>query len=503
MNFARGKTADAVKELEGLISGSKSSDDVVTAKITLAELYMAKNEIQKAEPLVTQILSADGKNTTGLRLRAAIRLKRGKTDDAIADLRAALNNQPNSPILLTSLAIAYEQSGSIDLANKSYVKALRNSNYQPGLGLQYIAFLKRRGLGSQVAGVLGHLMNHNPRNVAVLSALAKEKLQQHDWKAAHAIADRIKKLGNKQDVAIADQIHGVAFGGQNKFSDSLAALKGVYEAAPGAPQPMAQMVQTYVRAHQVDKAESFLQSVLKANPRNAEALVLLGSLRLSERKPDEAIKYFKTAIKEQPKSVAAYSALSRVYGRQGNLDAAMKVIEAGLTQQPKNFALRLSRAGLLEAKHDFDGAISVYEGMLKDQPGSLIVVNNLASLLADHRTDKASLERAKSLVKVLQQADVPQFKDTLGWVAYRTGDYTSAVRLLKAAAEKLPNVGLISYHLGMAYVANGQQKEGLKELQKAAKLAGRDKELKAEVDAAIKAHPVKPADKQKDGPQPG
>ena len=41
--------------------------------------------------------------------------------------------------------------------------------------------------------------------------------------------------------------------------------------------------------------------------------------------------------------------------------------------------------------------------MLKQQPGSLVVINNLASLLADHRTDKASLEQAESLAAGLAE----------------------------------------------------------------------------------------------------
>ena len=76
--------------------------------------------------------------------------------------------------------------------------------------------------------------------------------------------------------------------------------------------------------------------------------------------------------------------------------------------------------------------------MLKEQPGSMIVANNLASLLADHRTDKASLDQANSLALLLRNLRVPQFKDTLGWIAYRRGDYTAAISLLEAAVRQCP-----------------------------------------------------------------
>ena len=110
----------------------------------------------------------------------------------------------------------------------------------------------------------------------------------------------------------------------------------------------------------------------------------------------------------------------------------------GLKQQPNNFALHLSLASLLEAKREYEPAIAEYESMLKEQPGSLIIANNLASLLADRRTDKASLDRANSLALLLKNSDIPQFKDTLGWVSYQRQDFRAALPLLEDAAKASP-----------------------------------------------------------------
>ena len=120
-------------------------------------------------------------------------------------------------------------------------------------------------------------------------------------------------------------------------------------------------------------------------------------------------------------------------------DEAEKVIRAGLQQQPDSSAMHMAYAGVLEQKGDYDAAIAEYENLLKQDPGSLIVANNLASLLSDRRTDKASLERAYSLGAVLRKSQVPNFKDTLGWIDYLRGDYKSATALLEEAAAALPN----------------------------------------------------------------
>ena len=483
LDFAQGNVAESTKLLEDLIKTSSPSD-AITARTTLAQMYMARNNVAAAEPLLSEILAADSRNIEALRLRAGIRVDRNQFDDAIADLRRALNDQPRSPALLVSLALAYERSGSVELADKSFADAMRASNFAPAFGLNYVAFLERRGLSEQAESVLVQLAGRNPNNAAVLSALARIKLARQDWVGAHQAADAIQNISGKS--GIADQIHGAAFSGQNKFSDSVAVLQDAYSANPNAVQPLAALVDAYLKAQQPDNAQAFLESVLKANPANAEALVLMGSVQLIKNNPTQAQKYFETAIKQQPTNTSGYSALANLYMRQNKVDDALKTIRAGLEQQPKNFALRLSLAGILELKRDYEAAIAEYDSLLKDQPGSMIVANNLASLLTDHRSDAASVDRAKTLALLLKNSQVPQFKDTLGWVAYQQRDYNAAIAYLEDAAAKLPNVALVRYHLGMSYLAVGQNAKATDEFNKARSLAPNDADLNLKIDAALK-----------------
>lgn len=484
-DFSQGKVADSTQQLEKLMSSTSAPDDVMAARTALAEIYLATNNIAAAEPLVTEILRQDGRNINGLRFRASIHMSRSEIDDAIADLRSALNDQPQSPQLLATLALAYERKGSIELADKAFFDATKASGYSPAFGLNYVAFLERRGSAAQAENVLTELATRNPNSVPVLSALARLKLARQDWASAHAIADAIKRLGDKGNIA--EQINGLAFSGQKKFTDSLAALQNAYDANPTAVQPMAALVNVYIQSQQFDKAEAFLNAALKANPQNAEALVLLGSVALAKKELDKAAARFEDAIKQQPDSILGYKALAELYLRQQKLDDALKTVQAGLQRQPKNFDLRLTLGGLLETRGDYEGAIAEFESLLKEQPNSLIVANNLASLLADHRTDKASLDRANSIAVILAKSEVPQFKDTLGWLAYQRGDYTSAVSMLQDAATKLPNHPLIRYHLGMSYLASGQDANASEQFNKARELAPNDSGLKAKIDAALKS----------------
>ena len=200
-----------------------------------------------------------------------------------------------------------------------------------------------------------------------MSKLAEVLLAHQDWAGAQAIAERIKAIG---DFGIANQILGTALLAQDKYDQGIASLQSAYAAAPSAVQPMLSLVQAYIRSNQTEKAIALLQNVLKANPADAEAYVLLGKIDES-KSSDQAVKNFEAAIEKQPRSVVGYQALWNFYINQKDLAKADEVVNAGLRELPENFALRLMTATTLEMKKDYDGAIAVYESMVVNDPGSL------------------------------------------------------------------------------------------------------------------------------------
>jgi tetratricopeptide (TPR) repeat protein len=483
MDFAEGNLTDGKQLLENLISTGSSSEHVRTARLALARMYLSKRNFDPAETLATDILRDDPHNVSALKLRASIRLERAQLDAAIADLLDALNYQPRSTDLMSLLATAYERNGLIELADKQFADATRASDFDANVGLEYVTFLQRRGSTARAEDILIGLNKRRPNNIQVLSTLAQVRLTRQNWIGAQEIAESIRRIGNNGGTA--DLILGAALIGRNKYDDGIAAFQNAYNAAPTAAQPMDSLVGAFLKANKKDQAITFLKSVLEKNPSNANALVLLGSIQFTSGAADQALKSFLAAVKAQPKDIVGYQALADFYLGQKNYDEAIKVVRTGIQQQPDMMALHLILASALERKGDYETAISEYEFMLEKQPGNLILANNLASLLLDRRTDKASREKARSLAAVLRKSQIPQFKDTLGWVSYHQGDYRTAVSLSEEAVAALPDQAAVRYHLGMGYISISQLGKASEQLQKALELAP-DNELAEEIRTALK-----------------
>lgn len=481
--LAQGKTDEGTQLLEQLVADAASDADVLAARIKLADTHLKSGKLKPAEALIATILSKDARNGAALRLRATVHMERGQYDDATADLRQALSDQPRSTELMQLQALVYERNGEIELADRQYTDALRASNSDPAVGLNYVAFLRRRGNVARAEDILVDLLNHAPRNVRVLTSLAQTRLARQDWSGAQEIADRLRKVSDNQGAA--DQILAAALSGQQKYDESVGILQNAYAALPGSPRPMYALVNTLMRAGKMDRAKAFVQTVLEKDPTNIDAMVLMASIQLANNEQDKALGTLQAAIKQNPKRIASYRALANLHLQRGESDEAVKIVQAGLSVQPENPTLRLVLAMVLERKGDYEAAINEYEDLHKQRSGSMIIANNLASLLSDHRSDKESLDKAYTLAVSLRKSEVPQFKDTLGWVHYRRGEFKDAVPLLEEAVSQLPEIALARYHLGMTYAAMGEPKKASEQLVKGLELASTDGDLKEKIQSAL------------------
>ena len=299
-------------------------------------------------------------------------------------------------------------------------------------------------------------------------------MARQNWIGAQEIAESIRRIDSSGGMA--DQILGTALIGRNKYDEAIAAFQNAYNAAPTAAQPMDSLVGALLKANRKDQA-TIIPEIGADERSRITQMPLCSWARYSFRAapPIRPSRAFWQPSRRNRKIVVGYRALADFYVSQKNYDEAIKIVRSGIEQQPDTLALHMILASVLERKGDYESAISEYEFMLDRQPANLILANNLASLLLDHRTDEASLKKAQSLAAILRKSEIPQFKDTLGWASYRQGDYRTAVALSEEASAALPDQAAIRYHLGMGYIATDQTRQSIGAAQKGAGTGSRQR----------------------------
>lgn len=463
-----GEVEPAIKAFGDLAQSAGDAPEGLEAKVRQAELAYATGTRDRAEALLDEVFAVDGRISGALALRARFAIEDRELDSAIADLRTILRDVPDSIPALGLLGTAHELAGSTDLADERFGQAFRESQGAVKPGLDYAAFLGRTGAWDRAEDVLGVVLSRAPGNVPAWQQLAQARLRLSNWVGAQQAADRIAELSGND--VLADQIKGTALIGLNDQEESLNAFKRAHEAAPTSARPLVALVRSYMSNGRVDEAESLLRSISDKNADSSFVKVLLAQIYQFKGEGGKAEALLLDARNTGNAATIVHQSLYQFYSQSGRLDEAKAALDKGREANPDDAALRLLTANYYEGVEDFEAAIGEYDALYTQSPNSPVVANNLASLMAEHRSDTQSLNRALSIAQRFRDSRVPHFRDTLGWAYYRLGDFVRAVDILEDVAKELPNLAVVRYHLGMSYKATGDIDASQAELEVALKL---------------------------------
>ncbi len=229
---------------------------------------------------------------------------------------------------------------------------------------------------------------------------------------------------------------------------------------------------------QRDQAIKRLDSAVAANPKNAVARNLLGETMMSAenyngRHPD--------AHRGDQGGAEVVDALAQPRAcadGAGDKAAGTATYEAGIRAAGPEVMLVAELSAIYEKQGRVDDAIKQYEALHTRNPRLELAANNLAMLLITYRSDKVSLDRARSLTESFAKTNNGALLDTHGWVIYKQGQFSAALPVLERASSSAPDSNLIRYHLAMAQLKTGlrdQARDNLKHaLSGQATFAGAD-----------------------------
>lgn len=434
-----GKLPQAISELEKALE-LKPTD--VSARISLALAYEQTGANKKAIVLFKSVESAaqpkpasDSSSVLpsyALAAYARSLAATGQLPSAIAKMKAAVDESPQSPDLHDALGSLYAQQRNWPSAVSEFQKVIQLNPKLPSPHLHLGAALLAQQQDSAAIQELSLAAQLAPDNALAATELGK----------AYA-------ANNEDDKAIAEF--------QRAISLDSTAMETKYQLARALQRT----------GHDPD-ALPLLRQVVQAEPKNADAGASLGLALLLAGNAKDAIPFLQRTLEQKPADATAYENLAAAYLQMNEIDEAIHVLTSGLKTDPQNFHLHYNLGLALKLKDDNASAIPELETASKLNSSAYEPHYTLGILyMQDGRYDDASRELSLAMKLHPDNAD--------GWATlgslYRKMDKLSeAADALREAIRQMPNEPDSHLTLATVLAQQGNAAEAAAERKKGADL---------------------------------
>lgn len=465
MYRANNRHADAQKVLAEIVDLGQDPQSVVDAKTQLAAYRLAGGQLAEARTLLADVLKNNPRDNAGLLLQGRLLLREGHAKDAIGALRPVVRDQPASVEAVGLLAQAHRAAGEPQLAREVLGEAVKFKPEDPELRLLLVADMVDAKDLRGAAAELDNGLRAAPASVRLVDAKVRLALQQNDRAGAEkALQDFRQRWPQQAQPALK---LGQFYARTQRPELALKEYEAAERIAPADPMPYIAVIGALTGTRRYDEAVARIETRRQADPKNLLHYQLLGDVAIARRDLAAAEKNYREIIALAPTAPLGYVHTARVLGLRNDVAGALAVLQQGEKAAPDELEIPMARAEWLTRSKRSDEAIALYEALYKRAPDNDAVANNLAFLLADAKGDRASVERALTLVSRFADSRNPGYLDSLGWIHHRLGDDAKAVPLLERAVALAPESALLQLHLGQALVKSGDAARGKDLVRKA------------------------------------
>lgn len=473
MDFSSGERDKAIATLEALLANSGPEADYIgEVRVILAQMLLGTGNEVGARVQVEAALNENRENVEALKMRAAWLIEEDDADGAVNALRTALDSRPEDAAAMTLMAQAYMRSGRQELARDFLALAVDASGNAPAESIRYANFLIGEERYLPAEDILLPALRQDPQNLELLGLLGTLYIRQEDTGRAEQVARALREIGTEEAILAANQLDAARINLQSGPEEAINYLSAIANEVDASLASKFSLLRARLSTGAVEEALNMGRTLAEENPDNLPVKSVLASLEAINGNLETAETIYRGILEDNPEQTQIWLELSNIKSRQGNPEAAETVIETALDAVPDDANLLWAKASFLERDGDIDGAIAIYEGLYEKNSNSIVIANNLASLLSTYKKDEDSLNRAWVIAQRLRNTTIPAMQDTYGWIAHRRGDSEEALPYLENAARELATDPLVQYHLAEAYLALGRNQEALEAYRRSVTAAG-------------------------------
>ncbi len=469
----------------------KQWSDYSRGRYRLGEIALQRGDIQGALKQIEEILKLNPRDVDGLLLRARVSLEKDVPKEAVKDLDEVIRNNPSSRSAWYYLAEARFRIGQIDQARAAAAELER----------QYPSYFSGKLIGAQISFAagdtknalrLGNEMVEMLKNANANGETSPQGLEELRARALSVRGLALLKSGNTQsareDLTEAQKKAPNSVTSYTNLARLALAEKKADEAVQNYEQALkldkknydafSGLVSAYAMQNKLDQAHARLDMAINENAGNTNFLASLHYLKATafsiEQNNYSTENELIAALTQDPNYLPAYSAYALLLGKTNRIDQAIAQYNKVLEKKPNDASTYTLIAMLEESRGNVDTAIESYKKAIQIDENSFIAANNLAWLYAVN--EKGNIDEAVKLAQnvVQRYPEEAGYADTLGWVLFKKGAYSSAVQLLQKCVE-LDTASTIKngtkpspayrYRLGMALVSSGDKNSGRRQIE--------------------------------------
>jgi len=440
----------------------------------IAEVHILEGRYDEALKYIEEMLAQEPDHARAYLLRGILRLRKGNTDTARADILKAIELGPDSAAGHYFYGLSFLKDKEYDLSLPEILRAVekRPDSVRARLALAYVYFKMDQFF--LALDELDQILGTQPDNPQARALRATVHIRLKNYEDA---ASDYRYMIQKGRSAPEIRFHlAEIYKAQGKLDNALKLVEDVLIQDPDSLKGLEEKARIYADKREYEKAVEVCDRYLKRRPNDLPVGMLKAAILLKQKQYAMAEDLLKSLIKAHPRSVRPVMLMARALKEQRKTNQALVYYQKAVDTNPKAIEAYMEMAAAYSHAGQFDKAMHAYEAILQIDGSHGPAANDLAYLYAD-RNQKLDQALSLALKAFEQMPENPAVMDTLGWAYLKKGSVLLAKMHLSEAARRSPQTPLFQYHLGVAFHASNDFSGAAKAFREAIRMGLEGKEL--------------------------
>lgn len=353
-------TGDGVNALRALHQATELNPNHKDAQLKLAQLMTVSRYpkyLQEAAARLESTFGDSPSNPEVMDTLAMAEWKLGKSDDATQRLEDALKRFPGHTQSSIELAQMKVAAKDWDAAERVLKQAVADSPKAPQAEVALGELYNLHGQPEKAEAEMQKALALDPQNGQALLGLAAIQIAAKRMDDAEKTYRKIAALPGPNY----RPMHAAFLYRSGKRAEAVSELAQLATANPDDRAIRSLLVAGYLGVNRTADAENTLAAALKRNPKDTEALLQRGELRLKAGRAQEAEKDLSQALQFRTDSAPVHFALAQAYRMEGRQGMQQSELQQALKINPSLLSARLSLESIYLSERQGKAALDAIE----------------------------------------------------------------------------------------------------------------------------------------------